>query len=69
MREEVVEKLAQQDLDTTLAEDVRLVNSVQRGLRSKGYTPGPLVLDPDFGVNSEHSVRVLHEWLSKALDS
>ena len=69
VREEVVEKLAQQDLDTTLAEDVRLVNSVQRGLRSKGYTPGPLVLDPDFGVNSEHSVRVLHEWLSKALDS
>ena len=69
VREEVVERLAQQDLDTTVAEDVRLVNSVQRGLRSKGYTPGPLILDPGFGVNSEHSVRMLHEWLSKALDA
>ena len=66
---EAVEKLAQQDLDTTVAEDVRLVNSVQRGLRSKGYTPGPLVLDPGFGVNSEHSIRTLNEWLLQALDA
>ncbi len=69
VREEVVERLAQQDLDTTVAEDVRLVNSVQRGLRSKGYAPGPLVLDPDFGVNSEHSIRALNEWLLQALDA
>ena len=32
MREEVIEKLAQQDLDTTVAEDVRLVNSVAEGI-------------------------------------
>ena len=69
VREEVVERLAQQDLDTTVAEDVRLVNSVQRGLKSKGYAPGPLVLDPGFGVNSEHSIRVLNEWLLQALDT
>ena len=69
MREEVIEKLAQQDLDTTVAEDVRLVNSVQRGLKSKGYTPGPLVLDPGFGVNSEHSIRTLNGWLLQALDA
>lgn len=66
--EETVRKLAQQDLDTTVAEDLGLVNSVQRGLRSKGYAPGPLVLDPDLGVNSEHSIRTLNRWLLKALD-
>ena len=69
VREEVVERLAQQDLDTTVAEDVRLVNSVQRGLKSRGYAPGPLVLDPDFGVNSEHSIRTLNEWLLQALEA
>ena len=67
VREEAVERLAQQDLDTTVAEDVRLVNSVQRGLKSKGYAPGPLVLDPGRGVNSEHSIQALNEWLLQAL--
>ena len=69
VREEAVERLAQQDLDTTVAEDVRLVNSVQRGLKSRGYAPGPLVLDPDRGVNSEHSIQALNEWLLQALDA
>ena len=68
VREDVIEALAQQDLDTTVAEDLRLVNSVQRGLKSKGYTPGPLVLDPERGVNSEHSIQALNEWLSQALE-
>ncbi len=69
VREDAIEKLAQQDLETTVAEDVRLVNSVQRGLKSKGYAPGPLVLDPRLGFNSEHSVRTLNEWLLRALDA
>ena len=64
---EVAEKLAAQDRDTTVAEDVRLVNSVQRGLNNLGYRPGPLVIDPDFGVNSEHSIRSLHDWVREAL--
>ncbi len=64
---EVAEKLAAQDRDTTVAEDVRLVNSVQRGLNSLGYRPGPLVIDPEFGVNSEHSIRSLHDWVREAL--
>lgn len=65
---EVIDKLAQQDLDTTVAEDVRLVESVQRGLGSRGYTPGPLVLDPHYGVNSEHSVQSLNDWLLAAIE-
>ena len=59
--------LAQQDLDTTVAEDIKLVESVQRGLTSLGYRPGPLVIDPDFGVNSEHSIRALKQWTLEAL--
>ena len=59
---DLVESLAIQDQDTTLAEDVRLVESVQRGLNSLGYRPGPLIVDPDFGVSSEHSIQTLNEW-------
>ena len=64
---ETVRKLAAQDLATTVAEDVRIVTSVQRGLSSIGYRPGPLLIDPDLGVNSEHSIGILHDWLSEAL--
>ena len=60
-------KLAEQDRVTTAAEDVRLVESVQRGLASRGYRPGPLVIDPAFGVNSEHSIKALHDWVREAL--
>ena len=58
---------AEQDLRTTVAEDVRLVESVQRGLESGGYRPAPLIVDPAGGVNSEHSIRVLYEWLGEAM--
>ena len=63
----IIEELAEQDRDTTLAEDVCLVESVQRGLNSIGYHPGPLVLDPDFGVNSEHSIKCLNDWREELL--
>ena len=59
-------RLAEQDLTTTVAEDVRLVNSVQQGLSSLGYRPGPLIVDPARGVNSEHSIRAIHEWVLEA---
>ena len=61
-----VSALAEQDLATTVAEDVRLVNSVQQGLSSLGYRPGPLIIDPAGGVNSEHSIRAIHEWVREA---
>ena len=63
---ELIDNLAQQDLDTTVAEDIGLVESVQRGLKSRGYRPGPLVVDPEGGVNSEHSVMVLQQWMREA---
>ncbi|MDX6752428.1 aromatic ring-hydroxylating dioxygenase subunit alpha [Geminicoccaceae bacterium 1502E] len=65
---EVIRRLAIQDRATTVEEDIAIVESVQRGLKSRGYRPGPLVIDPRCGVNSEHSVRVLHQWIREAVD-
>ena len=66
--EEVIHKLAIQDRQTTVEEDIHLVESVQRGLHSRGYRPGPLVVDPKSGVNSEHSVKALQSWMREAAD-
>ena len=65
---EVIAKLAVQDRQTTVEEDIRLVESVQRGLNSRGYRPGPLVLDPKCGLNSEHSIQALQQWMREAVD-
>jgi len=61
-------KVMELDRTTTFAEDLRLLDSVQRGLGSHGYRPGPLVLDPRGGIRSEHSIAALHGWLRAALD-
>ena len=65
---DVIRRLAIQDRATTVEEDIRIVESVQRGLMSRGYRPGPLVLDPNCGVNSEHSVEKLQQWMREAVD-
>ena len=65
---DVIRRLAVQDRATTVEEDISLVESVQKGLKSRGYKPGPLVLDPAYGVNSEHSIQTLHQWVRKAID-
>ena len=65
----VIRQLAVQDRQTTVEEDIHLVESVQRGLHSRGYRPGPLVVDPNCGVNSEHSVQALHQWMREAVPS
>lgn len=66
--DEVVRRLSIQDRATTVEEDIHLVESVQRGLKNRGYRPGPLVLDPACGVNSEHSVQKLQQWMREAVD-
>ena len=63
----VIRDFAAQDRATTVEEDLRLVESVQRGLKSRGYVPGPLVVDPRCGLNSEHSIRILQHWMRDAL--
>jgi phenylpropionate dioxygenase-like ring-hydroxylating dioxygenase large terminal subunit len=62
-----VRKLARQDRETTVEEDIHLVESVQRGLTSRGYRPGPLVIDPNGGVNSEHPIMHLQRWIREAV--
>lgn len=62
---DIIEKLAIQDRETTVEEDIGLVESVQRGLKSAGYGQGILVVDPGFGVNSEHSIQKLQQWYSE----
>jgi 4-carboxymuconolactone decarboxylase len=52
---DVVRRLAIQDRATTVEEDIRSSKASSAGSKP-GYTPGPLVLDPGCGVNSEHSV-------------
>lgn len=66
--DDVIRRLAIQDRATTVEEDIRLVESVAKGQKSRGYKPGPLVLDPACGLNSEHSVRKLQEWMREAVD-
>ena len=65
---DVIRGLAIQDRQTTVEEDIRLVESVHRGLKSKGYRPGPLVLDPNCGVLSEHSIQKLQQWMRESVD-
>lgn len=64
---DVVRNLAKQDRETTVEEDIHLVQSVQKGLKSRGYKPGPLVVDPQSGVNSEHSIKVLQQWMREGV--
>jgi len=64
---EVVRTVADEDARTTVAEDLNLVRSVQRGLGSRGYRPGPLVLDKDMGVNSEHTIAAIKAWYEDAM--
>ena len=65
---ETVRRMAVQDRATTVEEDIHLVESVHRGLKSRGYVPGPLVVDPACGVNSEHSIMHLQKWMREAVE-
>lgn len=64
----VMQTVIDLDRETTFAEDLLLVKNVQRGLKSMGYTPGPLIIDPDGGIENELSISTLHRWLREAVD-
>jgi len=61
-----LQKVIDLDKTTTFAEDIDLLNNVQRGLHNMGYKPGPLVCHEEQGIDSEHSVVALHQWLKQA---
>ena len=58
------------DWDYTVSEDFDIMDSVQRGMNSRGYRPGPLIEDPSgvATVHSEDSVPHLHDLVRAALD-
>ncbi|MCY3849993.1 MAG: aromatic ring-hydroxylating dioxygenase subunit alpha [Acidimicrobiaceae bacterium] len=57
------------DWDTTVSEDFEIMDSVQQGMASRGYRPGPLIVDPSgvAGVHAENAVPHLHRLLLDAL--
>jgi carnitine monooxygenase subunit len=61
-------KVIELDRTQTFAEDLSIISSVQRGLASRGYRSGPLIIDPAGGVNSELSVAALHKLVIEALE-
>ncbi|MDA8011623.1 MAG: aromatic ring-hydroxylating dioxygenase subunit alpha [Gammaproteobacteria bacterium] len=63
-----LQKLIALDRDRTFAEDLQLVKNVQRGVRSRGFAPGPLIINPDGGIDDESPVAALHEWMRAAVD-
>ncbi|MXZ66976.1 MAG: hypothetical protein F4Z00_15725, partial [Acidimicrobiaceae bacterium] len=67
---EAQSRLVSDDWENTVAEDFGIVESVQRGVASRGYTPGPLIEDPSgvCGVHSENSVRHLQDLARASLD-
>jgi phenylpropionate dioxygenase-like ring-hydroxylating dioxygenase large terminal subunit len=65
----VVRQVADEDARTTVAEDLDLVRSVQKGLSSRGYRPGPLIIDPDMGLNSEHTIAAIKTWYTEEMET
>ena len=53
--------------DYVQLEDVALVESVQRGLRSRSYVNGRLMLDDERSDKSEHAVHHIQSLVSRAL--
>jgi phenylpropionate dioxygenase-like ring-hydroxylating dioxygenase large terminal subunit len=66
--DETLQKVIDNDRETTFQEDLDIVKEVQRGLSSRGYKPGPLVINSDGGINNELPIQKLHEWLRTAID-
>ena len=50
-------------------EDIPLCESVQRGLHSRGYGQGQLVIDPELSSVSEHAVHHFQRKVARATES
>lgn len=64
---DLLQKVIEPGWEATFKEDLQLVHSMQRGLESRGYRPGPLILDPNGGIESELSIATIHQWLREAV--
>lgn len=62
-----LQKVIDLDRETTFSEDLALLRNVQRGIGSRGYGGGPLIVNPSGGVQSEHSVAALQQWFRESI--
>ena len=53
--------------DVLVPEDLSLVESVQRGLHSLGYSQGPIIADPEGSGTAEHGIHHFHRLVHQAL--
>ena len=60
-------KRAEYTADVLVPEDIGLCESVQRGLKSKGYSQGPMIVDPERTGRGEHAIHHFHRLVQKAL--
>ena len=54
--------------DVLTPEDIAIVESVQRGLHSRGYNQGRFIVDAQRSGQSEHGVHYFHSMVLKALE-
>ena len=63
------EEAIRDDIPVSLATVYNTLHQfTQANLIRLGYRPGPLVINPQEGIDSEHSIAKLHEWLREAVD-
>jgi hypothetical protein len=55
--------------DILVPEDISLCESVQRGLKSRGYEQGPIVADKQRSGISEHALHQFHRLVHQALQT
>ncbi|MFT6696943.1 MAG: phenylpropionate dioxygenase-like ring-hydroxylating dioxygenase large terminal subunit [Paracoccaceae bacterium] len=65
---EVSEERATYTADVLVPEDIALCESVQRGLHSKGYSQGPMIVDADRSGRGEQAIHHFHRLVQKALE-
>ncbi len=53
--------------DVLIPEDISLCESVQRGLKSRGYSQGPMIVDAERSGRGEHAIHHFHRLVQQAL--
>ena len=53
--------------NTLMPEDTALCESVQKGLKSKGYNQGPLIADSKMSGRGEHALHHFHRLVQKTM--
>ncbi len=62
------EARAKYTADVLVPEDIALCESVQRGLQSKGYTQGPMIVDSSRSGRGEHAIHHFHRLVQQSLN-